>query len=531
MSRPVVLCILDGVGWGRRDDGDAVFLANTPTLDRLMADHPWCLLQAHGTAVGLPSDGDMGNSEVGHNAMGAGRVFDQGAKLVDLALESGSLYEGEAWQTAVERAKAGGTLHFLGLLSDGNVHSHVRHLHAMLDRAQASGVQRVRVHVLTDGRDVEARSTLTWLQPLEADLAQRPGDWAIATGGGRMHITMDRYEADWPMVKRGWDCHVHAQGRRFATAVQAVEALYADDPEVDDQYLPAFVVGDYAGMRSGDAVLFTNFRGDRAVEICQAFEAGPEFDRFDRGVVPDLSFAGMMQYDGDLHIPQAFLVSPPQIDDTVAENLSRAGKTAFAASETQKYGHVTYFFNGNRSAPLPGETWREVPSFDGPADERPEMKASEVAQLMAAALEEGGHDLLRCNLANGDMVGHTGKVPATVQAMEHVDAALGHIVSAAQRAGAVLLVTADHGNAEEMFKRAKKGDGYAEKGGQRVPSSSHSLNPVPFVLVDPAGEWRLVRSGLQVAGGLSQIGATLLTLCGVAPPESYLPALVTRSQA
>ena len=235
MSQPcVVLCILDGVGWGRRDDGDAVFLADTPVLDGLMASHPWCLLQAHGTAVGLPSDGDMGNSEVGHNAMGAGRVFDQGAKLVDLAIESGRLWEAPAWREAVSRAKAGGTLHLLGLLSDGNVHSHVKHTRALLDRAQEEGVQRVRLHVLTDGRDVTARSALTWVAPLEADLAERPGDWAIATGGGRMHITMDRYEADWPMVARGWRTHVHGEGRRFETAVSAVETLYAEDADVDD---------------------------------------------------------------------------------------------------------------------------------------------------------------------------------------------------------------------------------------------------------------------------------------------------------
>ena len=250
MARPVVLCILDGIGWGRRDDGDAVALARTPVLDALLAGHPWCLLQAHGTAVGLPSDSDMGNSEVGHNAMGAGRVFDQGAKLVDVAIRTGRIFDGGPWKAAMARAKAGGTLHFLGLLSDGNVHSHVRHLHALLDRAQAEGATRVRVHVLTDGRDVEARSSLTWLEPLEANLAGRPGDWAVATGGGRMHITMDRYEADWPMVQRGWDCHVHASGRRFDSACAAVRTLYAEDPSVDDQYLPAFVVGDYAGMRT-----------------------------------------------------------------------------------------------------------------------------------------------------------------------------------------------------------------------------------------------------------------------------------------
>lgn len=523
---PVVLCILDGVGWGRRDDGDAVHLAHTPNLDSLMEAHPWRLLQAHGTAVGMPSDSDMGNSEVGHNAMGAGRVFDQGAKLVEEAIRSGRIWEAEAWQTAMARGRAGGTLHLLGLVSDGNVHSHVDHLRAMIARAWAEGVGRIRVHALTDGRDVGARTAPEWLPALEAELAAA-GDGAIATGGGRMHLTMDRYEADWEMVARGWRTHVHGEGRRFASAMDALQTLYSDAPEVDDQWLPAFVIGDYTGMRDGDAVLFFNFRGDRAIEISRAFDEGADFTAFDRGRVPDLSYAGMMEYDGDLHVPRAFLVAPPAIDDTVGARLAAAGQRSYAVSETQKFGHVTYFFHGNRSAAPEGEEQREIPSDNLPFDQAPEMKAAQITRALIERLEQGDVQHARLNLANGDMVGHTGNLEATVRAVEIVDACLGELVAACDRLGAILLLTADHGNADEMFRWDKKRGRYAEdEHGRRVPSSSHSLNPVPVVLADPTGCWTLAGDtpGATV-GGLARIGGTVLALCNLPVPDSWLPSL------
>jgi len=523
---PVVLCILDGVGWGRRDDGDAVHLARTPHLDALMERHPWRLLQAHGTAVGMPSDADMGNSEVGHNAMGAGRVFDQGAKLVEGAIASGRIWEADAWRTAMARCHAGGTLHLLGLVSDGNVHSHVSHLRALIARAWADGVARIRVHALTDGRDVGARTALEWLPALEAELREA-GDGAIATGGGRMHMTMDRYEADWEMVARGWRCHVHGEGRRFPSAEDAVSTLYADDPEVDDQWLPGFVVGDYSGMDDGDAVVFFNFRGDRAIEISTAFEAGPDFEAFDRGAVPDVSFAGMMEYDGDLHVPRSFLVAPPAIDDTVGARLSAAGQRAFAVSETQKFGHVTYFFHGNRSVAPAGEDQQQIPSDNVPFNQAPAMQARRITDALIQRLEAGRLQHARLNLANGDMVGHTGDLDATIRAVEILDECVGRLAAACERLGAILLVTADHGNADEMFRWDRKRGRYAvDADGVRVPSSSHSLNPVPVILADPTGRWTLEGTvpGAEV-GGLARIGGTLLALCGLPVPETWLPSL------
>ena len=247
---------------------------------------------------------------------------------------------------AMERCRNGGTLHLLGLLSDGRVHSHVDHLRAMLRQAEKASVQHIRVHILTDGRDVSPRSALTWIRPSKQQFQQTNIDIAFASGGGRMRITMDRYDADWPMVERGWQCHVRGQGRRFKSAGDAIETLYAELPESDDQWLPPFVVGDFKGMQNGDAVLFFNYRGDRAIQISRAFDDGPDFDKsvFDRGPKLDLSFAGMMEYDGDLRSPQHYLVAPPAIDGTVGEQMAKAGLRTMAIAETQKFGHVTYFF-------------------------------------------------------------------------------------------------------------------------------------------------------------------------------------------
>ncbi len=538
---PVVLAILDGVGWGRRDDTDAVAMARMPNLDRLLATCPHGLLRAHGRAVGLPSDADMGNSEVGHNAMGAGRVVDQGAKLVEDALASGAIWERDAWCEIVTAAR-GGTLHLIGLVSDGNVHSHVAHLRALVVRAHDEGVARIRVHALTDGRDVSERSALSWVTPLERDLATLP-DARIASGGGRMLLTMDRYEADWDMVKRGWDAHVHGVGRPFRSATAAIEALYGEDPKVNDQWLPGFVVVGEDGapvgrVESGDAVVFFNFRGDRAIEISRCFEhaagragVAPPIDLTgpEGRPAPRTTFAGMMQYDGDLGLPARFLVPPPAIDRVVAEYLAAAGVRTFAISETQKFGHVTYFFNGNRSGHVDParETFVEVPSDRVPFEQAPAMKAREITEQACRALRSGQHDHVRLNLANGDMVGHSGDFAATVTAMEVVDACLGELEACVRAVGGVMIVTADHGNADEMVELDKKGAPVLE-GGARKPRTSHSLNPVPVILVDASGQWRL-QVPPDGTAGIANLGATVLNLCGVATPEGYLPSLVERA--
>ncbi len=530
---PVITIVLDGVGISPREEGDAVKTARTPTLDALRAEFPTTRLRAHGTAVGMPSDDDMGNSEVGHNAFGAGRVFAQGAKLVSEAIASGSLWQGAAWREVTAAAKGGHTLHFIGLFSDGNVHSHLDHLKAMLVQAKAEGVARVRLHILLDGRDVGETSALDYVDPFEAFLAELRNasfDVAIASGGGRMQITMDRYEADWSMVVRGWAIHVRGEGRQFASARAAIET-YRSEARVIDQDLPGFVVardGKPIGqIVDGDAVVLFNFRGDRAIEISRAF-VDESFDKFDRGPRPQVTYAGMMQYDGDTRMPPRFLVVPPAIDRTLGEYLAKSGVTQYAISETQKYGHVTYFWNGNRSGKFDEatETYVEIPSDVVPFEQRPWMKCAEITDTLIDAVKSGKYRYLRVNYANGDMVGHTGNFEAAVTAMQALDLQLARLLPVIRAARGTVMITADHGNADEMYELDKKGNVKRDAQGHTKAKTSHTLNPVPFVLVSSEADpgFRL-RQDLA-APGLSNVAATVLNLLGFEAPADYDPSLI-----
>ncbi len=525
MKKPVVLIVMDGVGIGRDPEGDAVQQAYTPVLDKLMTESPCVTLKAHGTAVGLPSDEDMGNSEVGHNALGCGQVYAQGAKLVNESLQSGKLFASATWRGFVDHCKAHhSTLHFLGLLSDGNVHSHVDHLNQMLRRAKQDGVERVRVHILLDGRDVPATSALDYVRALEAllsELSDASFDAQIASGGGRMQVTMDRYMANWDMVKTGWETHVRGQGRQFASAEEAVET-YRQELNVIDQDLPAFVIaknGKPVGtIQDNDGVILFNFRGDRALEISMAFD-DPSFDKFDRVDTPKVLFAGMLQYDGDLLIPKMYLVSPPDIKNTLSEFLVGKNVREYAVSETQKYGHVTYFWNGNRTEKFSEalETFEEILSDRVSFDERPWMKSAEVTDRIIAAIQSGEYGFIRANFPNGDMVGHTGSMKATRIGVESVDLALGRILEVVRRENVILLVTADHGNADDMLEKAKNG--------VRKPKTAHSLNPVPFILFDPDGKAGLVDGD---GYGLANVAATVAELLGFEAPDMWEKSMLKK---
>jgi 2,3-bisphosphoglycerate-independent phosphoglycerate mutase len=543
MPGPVVVCVMDGVGIGRHDESDAVWLARTPTLDRLGREVPTGRLLAHGKAVGMPSDDDMGNSEVGHNAIGAGRIFDQGAKLVAKAIADGSLFAGEqakTWEAISQHVRTrSSTLHFLGLLSDGNVHSHIDHLFALLRRCDHESIERVRVHVLLDGRDVAETSALDYVDALEELLETLSGkprrDYRIASGGGRMTTTMDRYGADWAMVERGWQTHVHGKARSFPSCRRAIETFRDEKPGIGDQQLPQFVVADakadrdgdaIGAMRDGDAVVLFNFRGDRAVAICEAFELDA-FVHFDRGPRPDVLFAGMMEYDGDLKRPAHYLVAPPAIDRTLGEFLARAGLPQLAISETQKYGHVTYFWNGNRSGQFDEsvETYVEIPSDVKPFEERPWMKAAEITDRLIAELATGRYRHARVNYANGDMVGHTGHHEAAILAVEAVDLQLARLLPIIEALQGALIVTADHGNADCMYELdPKSGAPIAAARGGFKPKTSHTLNPVPLHVFAPAA--KLALDPRVAKPGLSNLASTVLFLMGYEPPADYQPALV-----
>ena len=531
---PVLTIVMDGVGIAPATEANAVYSAYTPTLDMIMAKYPCVKLKAHGTAVGLPTDDDMGNSEVGHNALGSGQVFAQGAKLVSQSIENGKMFASGTWQKIVSNVKTNNsTLHFIGLFSDGNVHSHIDHLKAMLAQAKNEGVAKVRIHILIDGRDVGETSALEYIGPFEEylnSLRDASYDIKIASGGGRMVITMDRYEANWKMVEIGWQTHVLGQGRQFASAAEAVEA-YRAEYKVIDQDLPPFVIaenGEPVGtINDGDSVIFYNFRGDRAIEISKAFD-DKKFDKFDRVRYPQVVYAGMLEYDGDLHIPSNYLVNPPEITNTMGEYLANTGISQLAISETQKYGHVTYFWNGNKSGKFSDEleTYIEVPSDVVPFEQRPWMKCAEITDKLIECLESGKYDCLRVNFPNGDMVGHTGNILATRCSMEALDLQLKRILDVVDKLEGVALITADHGNADEMYELDKKGNPKQNKDGSYKAKTSHTLNPVPFIIYDNYYQDKYTVKADNGEFGLSNVAATAVNFLGYEAPDMWDASLV-----
>lgn len=522
--KPVVLIVMDGVGENPSEYGNAVKAAYTPCLDNLKNTCPYTTIKAHGTAVGLPTDDDMGNSEVGHNALGCGQIYAQGAKLVNESIESGKMFSSDVWNELINQCKReNSTLHFLGLLSDGNVHSNISHLIKMIFAAKNDGIKKCRIHILLDGRDVPATSALLYVNQLETvlnEVNKDGNDFKIASGGGRMKITMDRYEANWSMVQLGWETHVLGLGRQFPSATEAINTL-REETNAIDQDLPPFVIAENGNaigkICDKDSVILFNFRGDRALEISKAFENNEV--PFNRPKKPEVLYAGMLQYDGDLNIPSKYLVSPPDIKNTLSELLVNNNCPQYAVSETQKYGHVTYFWNGNRSEKFNAEleTFEEVPSDVVPFEQRPYMKAAEVTDKIIEAINSKKYGFIRANFPNGDMVGHTGSFQAAKIAVETVDLCLSRIVEAVNNNNCYLIITADHGNADEMYEKKKKETDPVK------PKTAHTLNKVPFILYDPEKRSFNIKNG---EFGLSNIAATVAFLLNITKPDCWEESIV-----
>lgn len=494
VAKPVLLCILDGWGLAPKGPGNAAALARTPHLDALFASSPHTTLQASGEAVGLPA-GQMGNSEVGHLNLGAGRVVYQDLVRISRDIENGSFFTRPALTSLAEALqRSGGTLHLMGLVSDGGVHSHNDHLYALLDWAKQKGLTKVKVHAVTDGRDVPPDSGLGYIRELEKALKRR-GLGQIATVSGR-YYAMDR-DNRWDRVERAWQAVVEGTGAQAADAETCIRDSYAGG--VTDEFILPTVIGDSAPVQDGDGMIFFNFRADRAREICQAF-IKPAFDGFARPRFPTIALRTMTEYAADLLPAEAVIYPPAEIKNTLGAWLAHLGKRQLRTAETEKYAHVTFFFNGGVEEPNPNEQRRLVPSPKvATYDLAPEMSAAEVAQGVVEALDSSDYDFILVNFANPDMVGHTGILDAAVQAVEAVDTAIGRIVEALEKADGVMLICADHGNCETMQDPEGK------------PVTSHTTNPVPLLLVP--GQGRRLHSG-----ALCDIAPTLLDLMNCPQP-------------
>ncbi len=499
---PVVLAILDGVGLAPDAPGNAVSKANTPFLGQASQKYKHLALEASGEAVGLMK-GQMGNSEVGHNIIGSGQIIKQGVARINEAFSTGEVFDNDIWREAVKHQ----TLHFAGIFSDGGVHSHNDHLKQMIERAYVDGVRKMRIHAILDGRDVEPQSAEKYIQDFEEFVKQfGDADIKIASVGGRMTTVADRYEKDWQMVKRGFDMMVYGKAeRQFRSAMEGVLTLRNEHPEIQDQDLPAFVVVDENGpvgkIARGDTLIYYNFRKDRAIEIAKVFVL-KDFPYFDRGdyAPENVYFVGMTEYDVDAHVPEHYLVELVAPKNTLHEFLGERGISQLAISETVKFGHITYYFDGNSYEAAPLEDFIEIESYDQPFNDHPEMRTAEITEAVLKKMNQ--YKFVRINYPGGDMVGHTADMEATIKALEAIDVSLAQIYAKVKELNGALVVVADHGNAEEI------------RGADDEPKTAHTTNLVPCIFCDDTlnnDKYRL--SDIEKLG-LANLAATIAVMLG-----------------
>lgn len=541
---PILLVILDGVGLRQDRYGNAVLQAHTEFIDQLFEKYPWVSLEASGEAVGILK-GQMGNSEVGHNALGAGQIIKHGIAKIEDDFQTGAIWQSAAWRGAITNVKEhSSTLHFSGIFSDGGVHSSLSQLLKMLEQAQKEGIERIRIHLVLDGRDVPPQSADQYIKILEdkiqylKTISDFPLDYRIASGGGRMVFIADRYESDWSIVKKGWDALVYGKADHYFTnATQAITEMRAKEPSLQDQYFPSFVIVEQDSdhlpdpsqpvglVKDGDSFIYYDFRADRALEITKAFTE-QDFHGFDRGTennrLLNVCFAGMTEYDADQHIPAHCLVAPIKITNTLHEILSRNNISQLAVAETVKFGHITYYFNGNSYEPAKKEEFLEIKSDTRPFDERPWMKAAEITDAVLEKISETDpngkpkYQFVRINYAGGDMVGHFGELEPTIVAMEAIDLQLARLAKVVDQLGGMMIITADHGNAEEVYDPNTK-----------QPKTSHTTNPVPCWFYDNTQNKSLYQINQIEYSGLSNVAPTIAKLFNIHDlPSSWRKPLV-----
>ena len=541
---PIVLAVLDGVGLRNDEYGNAVVQAHSEFIDQLFDKYPWISLEASGEAVGILK-GQMGNSEVGHNALGAGQIIKQGIAKIEDDFNTGAIWQTVAWRGAIDNVKQNhSTLHFSGIFSDGGVHSSISQLFKMLEQAQKEGIEKIRIHLILDGRDVPPQSADHYIQLLEDKIAELksiselPLDYQVACGGGRMLFLADRYEADWNIVKTGWNAMVYGQADNyFTSAMQAIKENRSKNPGLQDQYFPSFVITEATPdgqpdknrpvglVKDGDSFIFYSFRADRAIETAKAFTE-QDFHGFDRGTENNrplnVFFAGMTEYDSDLNLPEHCLVTPITIKDPLNQVLAKHQLNQLAVAETVKFGHITYYFNGNSYDKMPGEDFLEIKSDTRPFNERPWMKAAEITDAVLDKMsetDESGkpkYQFIRINYAGGDMVGHFGELEPTITAMEAIDLQLARLAKKVDELGGMMVITADHGNAEEVFDPITK-----------KPKTSHTLNPVPCWFYDNTKNATLYQLKQFHDAGLSNVAPTIAKLFGITDlPASWRRPLI-----
>ena len=505
-AQKTVLCIVDGLGINKNRAGNAAQAADMTNLWTAFRNFPSTTLVASGPEVGLVDPKDAGNSEVGHNAIGSGQRIKQGLSLLNDAFESGDIFTSQTWKDLVRNA-ASSKLNIITLLSDGRVHSDIEHLLRVLDRCRDEGLT-VSIHALADGRDVPPQSVLKYMDRVNTFIAENKVNAKIATLAGRGTLFMDRYESNLRTMTDAFDVCVGGRAKVSTDIHTTITDVYNANPNITDESLPPFILDPAGLIQNGDSVLLLNYRGDRAIQTCAMFDFGRYLCPGDFSKIDKCYFAGILQYDSDLGIPKNFLCPPPRIENTLTGWLCNHNVRQFTVTETVKFGHMTYFFNGNRAMPIDKklETWHEIKSDElGTAFNRaPAMKAPEITEVAINAIKSNQYDFIKLNLANPDMVGHTGDFDATVAACRVVDECLDRLIKTCIETNTTLIITSDHGNAEEMTD---------EKGG---PKTSHTNNPVPLVIITAGGAPPVkIKDGIF---GLTNLAATICILLGL--PQS-----------